>query len=130
MIARTSCCVRRSSSSLELFSSMKKCGIAVLGRNAFGAQIHECRNDVESFSFTCRKSGPTRRFTVSPLPFVNTSSGCEMLSIWWQFTQPIFANSVRPSYSVGACSLMSWMLLWHRAQLASISSRGRMGQSQ
>src|SRR5262245_39231056 len=40
VMQRASCRVRRSSSSLELFSSMKKCGIFVVGRNDLGAQIH------------------------------------------------------------------------------------------
>src|SRR4051812_23194106 len=51
--------VRRSSSSLELFSSMKKWGIFVLGRNDFGAQIHVLMNAGESFAVMLRRSVPT-----------------------------------------------------------------------
>src|SRR4051812_1860956 len=58
VIARASCRVRRSSSSLELFSSMKKCGILVLGRNALGAQIHVLMYAGESFAVMFRRSVP------------------------------------------------------------------------
>src|SRR3954462_9659704 len=61
VIARASWRVRRISSSLELFSNMKKCGIFVLGRNAFGAQIHELMNAGDSFAVTFRRSVPTFR---------------------------------------------------------------------
>src|SRR4051812_20028565 len=71
VIARASCCVRRSSSSLELFSSMKKCGILVVGRNALGAQIHVLMYAGESLAVTWRRSVPTLRF-----------SWLGMLSIW------------------------------------------------
>src|SRR5438045_3478102 len=71
VIARASVRVRRSSSLLELFSSMKKCGILVLGRNALGAQIHVLIYAGESFAVTWRRSVPTLRFW---------SDG--MLSIW------------------------------------------------
>src|SRR3954470_20974373 len=59
VIARASCRVRRISSSLELFSSMKKCGIFVVGRNAFGAQIHVLMNCGESFAVMFVRLGPT-----------------------------------------------------------------------
>jgi len=52
-------------------SSMKKCGILVLGRNALGAQIHVLMYAAESFAVTWRRSVPTLRFC---------SDG--MLSIW------------------------------------------------
>src|SRR3954464_13627727 len=71
VIARASCRVRRSSSSLELFSSMKKCGIFVLGPKLLGAQIHELINCGDSFAVSCLKSVPTLRF-----------SYVGMLSIW------------------------------------------------
>src|ERR1043165_6265474 len=67
VIARASDRVRRSSSGDELFSSMKKCGIFVLGRNALGAQIHVLIYAGESFDAMCRRSVPTRRFSVGAI---------------------------------------------------------------
>src|SRR5215211_6021033 len=61
VIERASCRVRRISSSLELFSSMKKCGIFVLGRNDLGAQIHVLMNAGESLAVMLRRSVPTLR---------------------------------------------------------------------
>src|SRR6185503_13385525 len=67
VIARASWRVRRSSSSLELFSSMKKCGIFVLGRNDLGAQIHELMNDGDSLAVMFRKSVPTFRWPLAAI---------------------------------------------------------------
>src|SRR3954471_14142150 len=93
VIARASCRVRRISSSLELFSSMKKCGIFVLGRNALGAQIHVLMYAGDNFAVTLRRSVPTLRW---PLAVINRTSlasfgvaSIGMLSIWWQLTQPL-----------------------------------------
>src|ERR671921_119771 len=61
VIARASWRVRRSSSSLELFSSMKKCGIFVLGRNALGAQIQVFTYSFDSLTLMLRRSVPTFR---------------------------------------------------------------------
>src|SRR5213083_2203117 len=61
VIARASCRVRSISWSLELFSSMKKCGIFVLGRNALGAQIHVLMYAGDSFAVMLRRSVPTLR---------------------------------------------------------------------
>src|ERR1044071_5137740 len=61
VIARASCRVRRISSGEELFSSMKKCGIFVLGRNALGAQIHVLMYAGDSFAVMLRRSVPTLR---------------------------------------------------------------------
>src|SRR5688500_18088291 len=55
VIARASWRVRLISSSLELFSSMKKCGIFVLGRNALGAQIQVVTYAFDSIAGTLRK---------------------------------------------------------------------------
>src|SRR5205823_6699902 len=62
VIDRASWRVRRSSSSLELFSSMKKCGIFVLGRNALGAQIHVLMYAGETLDVMLRRSVPTLRW--------------------------------------------------------------------
>src|ERR1700742_2426016 len=61
VIARASVRVRCNSSGEELFSSIKKCGIFVLGRNAFGAQIHVLMYAGESFAVMLRRSVPTLR---------------------------------------------------------------------
>src|SRR5438552_8987216 len=71
VIARASCRVRRSSSSLELFSSMKKCGIFVLGRNALGAQIQVLMYAGESLAVMLRRSVPTFRW---PLAVIRRTS--------------------------------------------------------
>ena len=59
MIAAVSVRVRRMSTGVLLFSSMKKCGIREVGRNALGDQIHVASIDGDSFSFTCARLGPT-----------------------------------------------------------------------
>src|SRR5437764_6417551 len=86
VIARASRRVRRISSGLELFSSMKKCGILVLGRNALGAQIHVLMYAGDNFDVMLRRSVPTLR---CPFATINRISlGClggvspGMLSIW------------------------------------------------
>src|SRR5881398_881162 len=61
VIALASVRVRRNSSGEELFSSMKKCGIFVLGRNALGAQIHVLMYAGESLAVMLRRSVPTLR---------------------------------------------------------------------
>src|SRR5690349_9056418 len=71
VIARASCRVRAISSSLELFSSMKKCGIFVLGRNALGAQIHVLMYAGDSLAVMLRRSVPTLR---CPLPVIRRMS--------------------------------------------------------
>src|SRR4030095_14471986 len=75
VIARASCRVRRSSSSLELFSSMKKCGIFVLGRNALGAQIHVLMYAGESFAVIFRKSVPTFRCPLATISRTSVAPG-------------------------------------------------------
>src|SRR5687768_17183624 len=55
VIARASWRVRLISTSLELFSSMKKCGIFVLGRNALGAQIQVLTYSFDNFALTLRR---------------------------------------------------------------------------
>ena len=94
---------------------MKKCGIFVLGRNALGAQIHVWIISFDSFDVMCRRSVPTLRCPLamssrssldSRPALVGVNSGVT-LSIWWQFTQPIVRNSIRPSNTTGAVSLIS-----------------------
>src|SRR2546427_721669 len=84
--------IRRLSSSLELFSSMKKCGIFVLGRNAFGAQIQVFMYAGESFAVTLRRSVPTLRCPLAAMSRMSLGlSGAVSLviaSIWWQLTHP------------------------------------------
>src|SRR5439155_12017394 len=93
VIARASCRVRRSSSSLELFSSMKKWGIFVLGRNALGAQIHVLMYAGDSFAVMFRRSVPTFRCPLATIS--RTSAGLlggvsdGIASIWWQLAQPM-----------------------------------------
>src|SRR3954470_5680149 len=94
VIASASCRVRRISSSLELFSSMKKCGIFVVGRNALGAQIQVLMKSLLSLLVTCVRLGPTftRLFDITRpgsrcCASDGIDSGCTLFIVW-QFTQP------------------------------------------
>src|SRR5688500_2963124 len=88
VIARASWRVRLIYSSLELFSSMKKCGIFVLGRNALGAQIQVLTYAFDNFALMLRRSVPTFR---CPLATIRRRSegfsgrlSAGIASIWWQ----------------------------------------------